>query len=151
MINGRNSFDQPVKNHLRTYNNIKKIATGPGDDYRTWYLPDYPYFKRYYKLTAIDLSRQQYLNADLKAIQQINFTGILNRVKGATMFFIIEETKEGVLDFSKGTIIVLILFCFKITLTTQNKMLNVKLSNSQLNKFKPPIKNWTEGTVNLSS
>ena len=101
MIDGRNSFDQPVKNYLRTYNNIKKIATGPGDDYTTWCLPDYPYFKRYYKLITIDLSRQQYLNADLKAIQKINFTGILNRVKCATMFFIIEETKEGVLDFSR--------------------------------------------------
>ena len=59
MINGRNSFDQPVKNYLRTYNNIKKIATGPGDNYTTWCLPDYPYFKRYYKLLATDLSRQQ--------------------------------------------------------------------------------------------
>ena len=35
MIDGRNSFDQPIKNYLRTYNNIKKIATGPGDDYTT--------------------------------------------------------------------------------------------------------------------
>ena len=87
----------------------------------------------------------------MKAIQQINFTGILNRVKGATMFFIIEETKEGVLDLSKGTVIVLILFCFKITLTTQYNTLNVKLPNSQLNKLKPPIKNWTEETLNLSS
>ena len=151
MIDGINSFDQPVKNYLRTYNNIKKIATGPGDDYTIWCLPDYPYFKRYYKLIAVDLGRQQYLNADLKAIQQINFTGILNRVKGATMFFVIEESKEGVLDFSKGTIIVMILFCFNLTLMTQNKTLKVKLSNSQLNKLKPPIKNRTEETLNLSS
>ena len=151
MIDGRNSFDQPVKNYLRTHNNIEKITTGPGDDYITWCLPDYPYFKRYYKLIAIDLSRQQKLNIDLKAIQQINFTGILNRVKGAPIFSIIEETKEVVLDFSKGTIIVLILFCFKNTLTTQYNTLNVKSSNSQLNKLKPPIKNGTEETLNFSS
>ena len=40
-------FDQPVKNHLRTHDNIRKIATGPGDDYTTGCLLDYPYFKNY--------------------------------------------------------------------------------------------------------
>ena len=56
---------------------------------------------------AIDLSKQQKLDADPKALQQINFTGNLNRAEGATMFFIIEEAKETVLDFSKGTVKVL--------------------------------------------
>ena len=42
-----------------------------------------------------------------KAIQQVNFTGYLNRVEGTTMFFIIEEAKETNLDFSKGTVKVL--------------------------------------------
>ena len=92
IIDGRNFFDQPIKNDLKTYDNIKKIVTGQGDDYTTGWLLDYSYFKKYYKLIAIDLSKQQ--DADLKAIQQIIFTENLDREEGLTMFFIIEETKE---------------------------------------------------------
>ena len=92
IIDGRNFFDQPIKNDLKTYDNIKKIVTGQGDDYTTGWLLDYSYFKKYYKLIAIDLSKQQ--DADLKAIQQIIFTENLDRKEGLTMFFIIEETKE---------------------------------------------------------
>ena len=66
-----------------------------------------PISKKYYKLIAIDLSKQQKLDADPKAIQQINFTGNLTRAEGARMYFIIEEAKETVLDFSKGTVKVL--------------------------------------------
>ena len=61
-------------------------------------------FKEYYKLIAIDLSIQQKLVTDAKSMQQFNFTGYLNRAKGATTFFIIEEAKETVLDFLKGTV-----------------------------------------------
>ena len=59
-------------------------------------LLDYNYFKNYYKMAAIDLSEQQALDADQKAIQQINFTGNLagNPVANTTIFFIIEEAKE---------------------------------------------------------
>ena len=92
IIDGRNFFDQPIKNDLKTYDNIKKIVTGQGDDYTTGWLLDYSYFKKYYKLIAIDLSKQQ--DADLKAIQQIIFIENLDREEGLTMFFIIEETKE---------------------------------------------------------
>ena len=91
MIDGRNLFDQPIK----TYN-IRKIATGQGDDYTNGGLLDYPYFKKYYKLFGIDLSKQQKLDAGPKAIQQINFTGNLNTAEDATMFFITEEVKEAV-------------------------------------------------------
>ena len=104
MIGGRNFFDQPIKNDLKTYDNIRTIATGQGDDYTTGCLIDYPYFKKYYKLIEIDLSKQQKLDADPKAIQQINFTGNLGRAEDATMFFIIKEAKETVLDFSKGIV-----------------------------------------------
>ena len=83
----------------------KKIATAQGDNYTTGYLLDYPYFKKYYKLIATYLSKQQKLHVDSKAIQQINFTG--NIENNATIFFIIEEAKETVLDFSKGTVRVL--------------------------------------------
>ena len=104
MIDGRNFFDQPIKNDLKTYDNTRKIATGLDDDYVTGCLIDYPYFKKYYKLLATDLSKQQKLDADPKTIQQINFTGNLDRAESSTMFFIIEEAKETVLDFSKGTV-----------------------------------------------
>ena len=55
-------------------------------------------------MIAIDLSKQQALDADPRAIQQINFTVNLDRAGNTTMFFIIEEAKETVLDFSQGTI-----------------------------------------------
>ena len=58
-------------------------------------------------MIAIDLSKQRKPVADPKAIQQINFTGNLTGRGGEEMFFIIEEAKEIVLDFSKGTIKVL--------------------------------------------
>ena len=64
-------------------------------------------FQKYYKSIAVDLSKKHKLDADPKAIQQINFTGNLDRAEGSTMFFIIEEAKETVLDFSKETVKVL--------------------------------------------
>ena len=67
---------------------------------------DNTYFKNYYKMIAIDLSKQQELDVDPKAIQEINFTGNLEQPAGATMFFIIEEAKETVLDFSQRTVTV---------------------------------------------
>ena len=58
MTDGRNFFDQHVKNNLRTYDDIQKIATGQGDDYTTDYLLDYTYFKNYYKIVGINSSKQ---------------------------------------------------------------------------------------------
>ena len=111
MIDGLNIFDQPVKNNLKTYDNIQKIAIDQGDDYTAGYLLDYNYLNNYGKMIAIDLSKQQALDSDLKAVQQINFTGNLSRGRNindiTTMFFIIEEEKETILDFSQGTVKVL--------------------------------------------
>ena len=58
-------------------------------------------------MIAIDLSKQQALDADPRAIQQINFTANLDRAENTTMFFVVEETKETFLDFSQGTVKVL--------------------------------------------
>ena len=107
MIDGKNLFKQPVKNHLITYENIQKIATGQGDDYTTGCLLDYSYFKNYCKIIATDLSKQQAFDADPEAIQQINFTGNLDRAGQTTMVFIIKEAKKTTLDFSQGTVKVL--------------------------------------------
>ena len=68
MIDGRNFFDQPIKNDLKAYDNIRKISAGQGDDYTTGCLLDCPYFKKYYKLIAIDLSKQLKLDVDPEAI-----------------------------------------------------------------------------------
>ena len=87
MIHGQNVFDQPVRNDLITYDGIRKIATGQGYDYATGCLLDYNYFEKYCKTIAIDLSKQQALDTEQAAI-----------------FFIIEEAKETVLDFSQGTV-----------------------------------------------
>ena len=72
MIDGKNFFDQPVKSSMRTYDSIRKFATGQGDDYTTGCLLDYDYFNKLYKMIALDVSKQQALDADPKAIQQIN-------------------------------------------------------------------------------
>ena len=68
---------------------------------------DYSYFKENYNIIAIDLSKQQALDADPREIQQINFTANLDRAGNTIMFFIIEEAKETELDFSQGTVKVL--------------------------------------------
>ena len=107
MINGGNFFDQPIKNNKVTYGNIRKIATGQGDDYTTGCLLDYPYFVDSYKMIAVDLSKQQVLDADPRAIQQINFTANLDRAGNTRVYFILEEAKETILDFSQGTVKVL--------------------------------------------
>ena len=107
LIDGKNFFDQPINNELKTYEHIRTIAAGQWDDHKTGCLLDYSYFKDYYKMTAIDLSKQHVLDAGPRAIQQINFTANLDRAENTTMLFIIEEAKETVLDFSQGTVKVL--------------------------------------------
>ena len=104
MINGENFFDQPIKNNKVTYENIRKIATVQRDNYKTGCLLDYPYFADTYKMTAVDLSKQQPLDADPRAIQQINFTANLDRAGNTRVYFILEEAKETILDFSQGTV-----------------------------------------------
>ena len=114
MIDGKNVFDQPIKSYIKTYENIRKIKTGQRDDYTTGCLLDYNYFKNHYKMIALDLSKQQTLDVDPKAIQQINFTLYLDGNDSRLIFFIIEEVKKKqktkkthILDFSQGTIKVL--------------------------------------------
>ena len=107
MINGENVFDQPIKNNKVTYDNIRKIVIDQGDDNTTGCLLDYPYFANTDKMIAVDLSRQQALDADPRAIQQINFTANLDRAGNTSIYFILEEAKETILDFSQGTVKVL--------------------------------------------
>ena len=85
----------------------RKDATGQGHDYTTGCLLHYTYFENTYKMIAVDLSKQQALDADPRAIQQINFTANLDRAGNTRVYFVLEEAKETILDFSQGTVKVL--------------------------------------------
>ena len=100
-------MEKTLKNNKVTYQNIRKISTGQGDDYRTGCLLDYPHFKDSYKIIAVDLNKQQALDADPRENQQINFTANLDRADNTRIYFILEEAKETILDFSQGTVKVL--------------------------------------------
>ena len=101
MIDGKNFFDQLVKTNNVTYKNIRKIATGQGDDYTTGCLLDYIYFKNYYKMITVDLNKEQVLDVDPKAIQQIDFTPNLDRAGNTRIYFILEEAKKMSQTFHK--------------------------------------------------
>ena len=96
------TYSQPIRNKFITYDNIQKIATVQGSSYITGCLLDYNFFKKDHKMIAIDSSKQQALDADPKAIQQIPFIGRLENQ--SKIFFIIEEAKETVLDFSQESV-----------------------------------------------
>ena len=98
MIDGKNFFDQPVKNDKVTYDNIRKTAIGPEDGYTTICLLE-TYFRKFYKMIVADLSKQQALDADPKAIQQINFKANLDRAVNTRFYFILEEAIETVFEF----------------------------------------------------
>ena len=76
MINGENFFNQPIKDNKVTYENIRKVAIGKGDDYTNGCLLDYPYFRDSYKIIAVDLSRQQALDADPKQFNKLTLLQI---------------------------------------------------------------------------
>ena len=101
MVDVKNFFDQPMKDNKVTYENIRKIATGQRDDYTTGCLLDYPYFKDSYKIIAVNLSK---FAVNFKAIQQTNFRAYLNRSGNTRIYFILEEAKETILDFSQGIV-----------------------------------------------
>ena len=77
------------------------MSTKTGDDYKTGCLLDFPYFEKHYRLIVADLSKQKALNADSRAIKQIIFTNTLKTT--AIIYYILEQSKETVLQFSKGT------------------------------------------------
>ena len=77
LIDGRKFYDQPINDIIKQYDETRKIETGQEDDYATGCLLDYHYFKNHYNLIAIDLSKQNELDASSRAIQQIEFYGML--------------------------------------------------------------------------
>ena len=84
---------------VKTYSSIRKVPTGQGDDYTTGCLLDYNLLKSHFKMVAIDLSKEQALDAAPKATQEIDFSRNLNQAESAEIFFLIKEAKETVLHF----------------------------------------------------
>ena len=81
----------------------KNIEMSNNNDSTTGNLLDFAYFKKYYTLIAIDLSKQ----TKLKDPQQINFIGKLSNIFGATMFFIIEKSEETTFNFSQNSVTII--------------------------------------------
>ena len=75
---------------------------GKGEDYTTGSLLDYNYFDKHYKLVAVDLSKQKELDADPRPIQQIEFKYML--ATNSTIYWVLEKSKETILEFYKGTV-----------------------------------------------
>ena len=90
-------FDLPIKTEEEAYEKIIDISRN--NEYTTGNLLDYDYFKKYYKLIAIDLSKQQVLQENEDLIQQINFIGKLE--EAANVFIIIEKKENTILEFSQ--------------------------------------------------
>ena len=105
-IDGRNFYDQSINDSVKQYDEIRKISTGQGHDYTTDCLLDLTYFENNYRLIAADLNKQKALDADSRAIQQITFTGKIKSAVANTkviIYYILKQSKETVLQFSKAT------------------------------------------------
>ena len=102
VIDGRSFYDNPTESDIEKYRELKKVMVGKGEDYTTGSLLDYNYFKKHYKLVAVDLSKQKELDADPRAIQQIEFKYRLGT--NSTIYWVLEKSKETILEFYKGTV-----------------------------------------------
>ena len=101
-IDGKNFYDNPIESDIEKYRELKKVMIGKGEDYTTGSLLDYTYFDKHYKLVTIDLSKQKKLDADPRAIQQIEFKYMLGT--NSTIYWVLEKSKETILEFYKGTV-----------------------------------------------
>ena len=102
IIDGRNFYDNPIENDAEKYRELKKVMIGKGEDYTTGSLQDYSCFTKCYKLVAVDLSKQKELDADPRAIQQIEFEYMIGTT--STIYWVLENSKETILEFYKGTV-----------------------------------------------
>ena len=102
IIDGRNFYDNTIESDIEKYRELKKVMIGKGEDYTTGSLLDDDYFKKNYKLVAVDLSKQKELDADPRAIQQIEFNYMLET--NSTIYWVLEKSKETILEFYKGTV-----------------------------------------------
>ena len=97
IIDGRNFYYNPIESDIEKYRELKKVLIGKGEDYTTGFLLDFNYFLKHYKLVAVDLSKQKELDADPRAIQQIEFKYRLQT--DSTIYWVLEKSKETILEF----------------------------------------------------
>ena len=102
IIDGRNFYDNPIESDIEKYRELTKAMIGEGEDYTTESLFDVNYFDKHYKLVAVDLSKQKELDTDPRAIQQIEFKYMLRT--NSTIYWVLEKSKETILEFDKGTV-----------------------------------------------
>ena len=91
-----------LKAILKTYRELKKVMIGKGEDYTTGSWLDFNFFDKHYKLVAVDLSKLKELDADPRSIQQIEFKYMLGT--NSTIYWVLEKSKETILEFYKGTV-----------------------------------------------
>ena len=89
---------QPINDLIKQYDEVRKVSIEQGDDCTTGSLL---YILLNYRLIVVDLSKQKALDADSRSIQQISFTGTVNII--GIIYYTIEQSKETILQFSKGT------------------------------------------------
>ena len=102
IIDGRNFYDNPVESDIKKYRELKKVTIRKGEDYTTGSLLDFNYFDKHYKLIAVDLSKQKELDADPRAIKQIEFKYMLGT--NSTIYWVLEKSKKTILEFYKRTV-----------------------------------------------
>ena len=102
IIDGRNFYNNEIESDIEKYRELKKVMIGKGEDYTTGSLLDYNYFKKHYKLVAVDLSKQKELVVDPRAIKQIEFKYMLGT--DSTIYWVLKKSKETILEFYKGTV-----------------------------------------------
>ena len=129
LIDGKSFFDLPVENEEEAYEKI--IDMSNINDYTTGNLSNFAYFEKYYKLIAIDLSKQ----TKLKDPQQISFIGRLLNTRGGTMFFIIEKLEETTFNFSQNSATIMLI------METQ-KIVNLLNGSGNENFSKFATKKW---------
>ena len=127
IIDGRNFYDNPIESDIEKYRELKKVMIGKGEDYTTGSLLDFNYFNKHYKLVVVDLSKQKELDADPRAIHQIEFKYMLET--NSTIYWVLEKSKETILEFYKGQM--------------------YKLTNVQLNNLKKAVKSNEGATLRL--
>ena len=102
IIDGRYFYDNPIESDIEKYRELKKVMIRKGEDYTTGSLLDFNYFDKHYKLVGVDLSKQEELDADPRAIQQIEFKYMLGT--NSTIYWVLDKSEETILEFYKGTV-----------------------------------------------
>ena len=135
IINGKNFYDQPVYSDIKRYEESRKSTAGQDEDYTTGCLLDYDYIKNHFRVVTVDLCRQKELDADPKAIQQIEFVGQSKKLDaddsatdagdGQSMF--------GLINFRKHQRNKIKIFSMKCNSITKNDKLS--RNKSKTNKY----------------